>query len=344
VLGYQAFDPEIKIAGVILNKLGGSRHESKLRAVLEHYTDVPVIGAVHKQKELEIIEKHLGLIPSNEDQHAQQKIQSICQIMQQSVNLDQLNNLSQGSFSAPLNYNTEKTVNIKPQQTSPKIKIAIIKDEAFGFYYPSDLEALEQSGAELIPSSALNDKKLPEDIDGIFIGGGFPERHMQKLANNHSYKQHLHQLIEAGLPCYAECGGLMYLSQSINWQNKTEVMTGIINADTIVEENPQGRGLIQFSETELMPWPVLDKESSTSNDNNSDNEKIIAAHEFHYSRLINISKTTKFAYKIHRGTGIDGKHDAIVYKNLLASYAHLQDTKQNPWAKRFISFVKTLKK
>jgi len=344
VLGYQAFDPEIKIAGVILNKLGGSRHESKLRAVLEHYTDVPVIGAVHKQKELEIIEKHLGLIPSNEDQHAQQKIQSICQIMQQSVNLDQLNNLSQGSFSAPLNYNTEKTVNIKPQQTSPKIKIAIIKDEAFGFYYPSDLEALEQSGAELIPSSALNDKKLPEDIDGIFIGGGFPERHMQKLANNHSYKQHLHQLIEAGLPCYAECGGLMYLSQSINWQNKTEVMTGIINADTIVEENPQGRELIQFSETELMPWPVLDKESSTSNDNNSDNEKIIAAHEFHYSRLINISKTTKFAYKIHRGTGIDGKHDAIVYKNLLASYAHLQDTKQNPWAKRFISFVKTLKK
>lgn len=336
VLGYQAFDPAIKIAGIILNKLGGSRHESKLRAVLEHYTDVPVIGAVHKQKELEIVEKHLGLIPGNEDQQAHKKIQSICRVIQQSINLDQLIDLSQYKFSAPKNHNLEGDIIVKKQLSSEKVKIAIIKDEAFGFYYPADLEALEQSGAELISTSALNDDQLPDNIDGIFIGGGFPERHMQKLASNHSYKQHLKQLIESGLPCYAECGGLMYLSRSINWQNKTATMTGVIDADIAVTEKPQGRGLIQFSETELMPWPLVDNEES-------DKGKIIAAHEFHYSTLINISPDTKFAYKIYRGTGIDGKHDAIVYKNLLASYAHLQDTKQNHWTRRFVAFVKSKK-
>jgi cobyrinic acid a,c-diamide synthase len=348
VLGYQAFDPEIKIAGVILNKLGGSRHEGKLRAVLEHYTDVPVIGAVHKENELEIIEKHLGLIPSNEDKLAQKKIQSICQIIQQSVNLEKIVDLSQYSFSisdnsfsiADHSVTNKQLASEQLHPCSNKVRIAIIKDEAFGFYYPADLEALEQSGAELISTSALHDQQLPEDIDGIFIGGGFPERHIQKLANNHTYKQHLQQLIESGTPCYAECGGLMYLSKSITWKDRTEAMTGVIDADTIVSEKPQGRGLIQFSETELMPWPALDNEKN----NISEVEKTIAAHEFHYSKLINIAKATKFAYKIHRGTGIDGKHDAIIYKNLLASYAHLQDTKQNHWAKRFIHFVRSIKK
>ncbi|MFK5893754.1 MAG: cobyrinate a,c-diamide synthase [Pseudomonadota bacterium] len=367
VLGYQAFDPEIKIAGVILNNLGGSRHESKLRAVLEHYTDVPVIGAVHKQKQLEIVEKHLGLIPGNEDQHATQKIQSICHAIKQSVNLEQIIELSKQKFSIPqvnnqydkpatntsskVDINNKQSVSNNPLSCShKKIRIAVIKDQAFGFYYPADLEALKFSGAELIYTSALKDRQLPDDIDGIFIGGGFPERHMQTLANNHLFKQHLFQLIESGIPCYAECGGLMYLSRSIKWQNETVTMTGIIAADVIVTEKPQGRGLIQFSETEMMPWPLIDEEIQTQNSaiesntlkNKAVENKIIAAHEFHYSKLINISKSTRFAYKIHRGTGIDGQHDAIVYKNLLASYAHLQDTRQNHWAKRFIKFVKSV--
>jgi cobyrinic acid a,c-diamide synthase len=363
VLGYQSFDPQINIAGVILNNLGGSRHESKLRMVLEHYTDVPVIGAVHKQEQLKIVEKHLGLIPSNEDQHAKQKIQSICQTVKESVNLEQLINLTKQSFTAPQTSspgnisltNTPSNTVVTSKQcpakkqlsvSQKKVKIAIIKDEAFGFYYPADMEALESSGAELIYTSALNEQKLPDNIDGIFIGGGFPERHMQSLANNHLFKQHLHQLIESGMPCYAECGGLMYLSRSIKWHNEIATMTGIIDADVIVTEKPQGRGLIQFSEMENMPWPSLEEElktGSSSLKNEIMEEKIIAAHEFHYSKLINISNTTQFAYKIHRGTGIDGKHDAIVYKNLLASYAHLQDTRQNHWAKRFIKFVKSIK-
>ncbi|MFK5985099.1 MAG: hydrogenobyrinic acid a,c-diamide synthase (glutamine-hydrolyzing) [Pseudomonadota bacterium] len=338
VLGYQAFDPKIKIAGVILNKLGGSRHESKLRAVLEHYTDVPVIGAVHRQKELEIIEKHLGLIPSNEDQHAKQKIQSICKIIKQSVNLEQLNQLSQQSFSLTIDETPATQPDSNFTASLTKLRIAIIKDEAFGFYYPADLETLEKSGAELVYCSALNDQKLPGNIDGIFIGGGFPERHIQKLSENKSFKQHLQQLIESGLPCYAECGGLMYLSRSISWKEQTAEMAGIIDADVMVTDKPQGRGLIQFTETELMPWPTVDHTSKAEQEN-----KTIAAHEFHYSKLCNISKQTKFAYKIHRGMGIDGKHDAIVYKNLLASYAHLQDTEQNHWAKRFIKFIISIK-
>ncbi len=340
VLGYQAFDPQINIAGVILNNLGGSRHEGKLRAVLEHYTDVPVIGAVHKQKELEIIEKHLGLIPSNEDQHAEDKISSIAKIIKQSINLEQIFQLSQQKFSIPIEKipASQATTSNKNQAIKKIVKIAVIRDEAFGFYYPADLESLVIAGAELIFCNALKDKQLPQNIDGLFIGGGFPERHLAELSKNSSFKEDVYQQINLGLPCYAECGGLMYLSRSISWNKKSAKMTGVIDADIIFTDKPQGRGLIQFSETSEMPWPALPSGTEVEAEN-----KIIAAHEFHYSKLCNISKQTKFAYKIHRGTGIDGEHDAIVYKNLLASYAHLQDSTQNHWTKRFIKFVLSVK-
>jgi cobyrinic acid a,c-diamide synthase len=343
VLGYQAFDPEIKIKGVILNKLGGSRHESKLRAVLEHYTDVPVIGAVHRHKALSIAEKHLGLIPSNEDNQAQQKIKAIADIIKQSVDLDRLIEFGQHKLSASVqdtgSFAVANNAVANKEVTSTKINIAIFKDKAFGFYYQADMEALEDAGATLIYCNALEDELLPDDIDGLFIGGGFPERYMQALSQNSAFKTDLKQKIESGMPCYAECGGLMYLSRSITWNNKKEEMVGIIEADVKMSEKPQGRGLIQFSENKNMLWPALDKEEI---DLKPVKNHIIAAHEFHYSKLVNIAKNVKFAYDISRGTGIDGKHDAIVYKNLLASYAHLQDSKQNHWAKRFVQFIKQL--
>ena len=209
--------------------------------------------------------------------------------------------------------------------------MAYINDSAFGFYYPGDLEALENAGAELIEVNSLIDKQLPDNIDGLFIGGGFPEESLERLHSNLSFRTALHQAIENGLPTYAECGGLMYLCRHIIRHEKKQAMVGIIPADAKMEETPQGRGLIRFSETSAMPWPAASRQK--------DKENIISAHEFHYSHIINITEPLNYAYKIHRGSGIDGKHDGIVYKNLLACYAHLHDTKQNHWAKRFINFI-----
>ncbi|MCW8930380.1 MAG: hydrogenobyrinic acid a,c-diamide synthase (glutamine-hydrolyzing) [Gammaproteobacteria bacterium] len=332
ILGYQDFDPGINIAGVILNQLGGSRHESKLRSVIEHYTDVSVLGAVHKDKRLEIVERHLGLMPSNEDGEAQKKISDIGSIISSQVDLDKIIEISHLHSPKHLKSSLKTIPNTQPIKA--QIQLAYINDSAFGFYYPGDLEALEAAGAELIEVNSLVDKQLPDNIDGLFIGGGFPEERLKELNANQSFRQSVNNAIENGLPTYAECGGLMYLCRSIlsNQEHEEEQqvdMVGVIPADAKMEENPQGRGLIRFSETSSMPWPT-DAETVDGS---------ISAHEFHYSHLINISEPLNFAYKIHRGSGIDGQHDGIVYKNLLACYAHLQDTNQNHWAKRFIQFI-----
>lgn len=324
ILGYQAFDPEINIAGVILNQLGGSRHESKLRRVIEHYTDVPVVGAVHRQSQLNIQERHLGLIPSNELASVEDQIKTMGNTIAEQVNLEQLQTIAQ-NFPLP-DYHAP----VRKEPAKKDVRIGIAQDAAFGFYYPDDLEAFGKAGAELISINMLEDELLPE-IDGLFIGGGFPEIQMQALESNTSLRANIKSAIESGLPVYAECGGLMYLTRSLSWQNTTCEMVGAIPADTVMHDRPQGRGLVILSENSRLPWPGK-ADSAT-----------IKAHEFHYSSLENIDSDIQYAYDVKRGFGIDGKHDGIVLNNIFACYAHLRDVKQNHWVKRFIEYVRDLK-
>lgn len=322
ILGYQAFDKAVNIAGVILNQLGGHRHEQKLRAVIEHYTDVTVVGAVHHDKRMEIIERHLGLMPSNESTTAIEKIRQLGDAIAEQVDLDQLLAFARTAPSLP----EISSESVHPAKAD--VRIGIARDAAFGFYYPGDLEALEQAGAELVFIDTTTEHKLPP-VDGLFIGGGFPETQMQLLEHNQGMRNSIHQAIENGLPCYAECGGLMYLARSISWKGHKHQMVGIIPADVVMHERPQGRGYIRLQATEQLPWPV-----------NADPTQVICGHEFHYSALENLSGALEFAFDVRRGTGIDGKHDGIVYKNLLANYAHLRNTRQSPWVHGFVEFVR----
>ncbi|MCW8853512.1 MAG: hydrogenobyrinic acid a,c-diamide synthase (glutamine-hydrolyzing) [Gammaproteobacteria bacterium] len=326
ILGYQAFDPDIQIAGVILNQLGGSRHESKLRSVIEHYTDISVVGAVYRNTNLSIDERHLGLIPSNEDQSAENKISQIRDIIKDQIDLELITGIARQA--QPITGHSQPVL----PSINKDLRIGIVKNAAFGFYYPGDLQALEQAGAELITIDTINDQRLPE-IDGLFIGGGFPETRMDELEANTHMRQSIKSAIDNGLPAYAECGGLMYLSRSLKWKNKTASMAGVIQADTVMHETPQGRGYIRLEESPQHPW------ASQVHDN-----KEIAGHEFHYSALENIDPSLNFAYRILRGSGIDGQHDGIIYKNLLACYAHLRDTRANHWAARFVEFIRQCKK
>jgi len=326
ILGYQSFDPNIQIAGVILNQLGGSRHESKLRAVIEHYTDVPVLGAVHHDKELGILERHLGLIPSNEATEAKTKIDAIGARIASSVDLDRLVTIAKSVRPMPA---VAKPA-IPHLQDIQAIRIGIARDAAFGFYYPGDLEALHEAGAELVPFDTLNDKNLPS-VDALMIGGGFPEMFMQQLQANVSLRQDIHRSIEAGMPAYAECGGLMYLSRRITWKGETCEMAGVIQGDVVMHERPQGRGYVVLRENSKALWPSIQKTASAFD---------LHAHEFHYSRLVNLPPDTVYAYDVQRGYGIDGKHDGIVYKNLFACYAHQRDLGNNHWASRFVAFIR----
>ncbi|HSQ04523.1 MAG TPA: cobyrinate a,c-diamide synthase, partial [Burkholderiales bacterium] len=321
VLGYQAFDRNLRIAGVILNRVGGARHESKLRAALEHYTDIPVVGVLNEDNRLTLVERHLGLMPSNEHGAARACVDRIAGVITESVDLSRLLEVTRGG---PLPALPEPPVAVP----GPAIRIAIARDRAFAFYYPDDLEALARAGAELTFFDTITDRTLPE-ADALFIGGGFPECAMQELAGNMPLLDAIRHAIEGGMPAYAECGGLMYLARSLTWHGLTYRMAGVIAADVVMHEKPVGRGYVRLTETDAHPWRATPGGHAE-----------IRAHEFHYSSLEKLDPRTVFAYRVTRGYGVNGTHDGIVHRNLLASYSHLRSVGVYDWAERFVAFAR----
>lgn len=326
ILGYQAFDPSIRIAGVILNKLGGSRHESKLRAVIEHYTDVQVIGAIQDNPDLSVVERHLGLIPSNEAEDAKKRVFSIGRLIADQVNLDSLVAVADSALPAVMS-----TVLVPPGTTRPPVRIAIARDRAFGFYYADDLSGLVEAGAELLPFDSLKDSQLPA-CDGLFIGGGFPESFAGELSANVSLRADIRRAIENGLPTYAECGGLMYLARSLAVADRTYPMVGVVPGDVVMHRRPVGRGYVHLTQTGDSPWGPCHCASG-----------VVKAHEFHYSSIENLPSDLKYAWHVERGHGVDGKRDGILVHNLLASYCHLRMAGGCSWTDRFVAFIRQRK-
>jgi len=324
--GYLDFDPEVNIGGVILNKVGGSRHESKLRAALERYTDIEVLGAVGRNQALEIPERHLGLVPANESRNADEKIARLSTAISDGVDIDRVFEIARTADA------TIPVATARPTAKNYDVRIAIARDAAFNFYYQDDLEAFAEAGAELVPFDTLSDDTLPK-ADGLFVGGGFPETHLPALAENRSLREDIRQQLADGMPAYAECGGLMYLSQNIRWQNEAFDMVGTVPGDITVEKRPQGRGYVVLQETGQGLWPA-----TTELPNDSGGR--IAAHEFHYARLDLQSSTPDYAYDVIRGEGIDGHHDGLIIGNLVAGFVHQRNTSSNPWVDRFVAFVR----
>jgi cobyrinic acid a,c-diamide synthase len=321
ILGYQAFDRDIRIAGVIFNNLGGSRHESKLRAVIEHYTDVEVIGAVQHDTSMQIAERHLGLVPANEQEAARTRIQHVGERVAAQVNLDRLLAIAD---SAP---GLEIPPAAEAATPAERVRIGIAHDQAFGFYYSEDLDSLRTANVELVELDTLHAQTLP-DVDGLIIGGGFPEMFMTELEANTSLRSQIRGAIEAGLPTYAECGGLMYLSKSLNWQGQTRQMVGVVPGDTVMHERPVGRGYARLQPTGDDLWQET---------------ALIPAHEFHYSSLENLPADSIYAYQVKRGHGIDGQHDGYQQHNLLAAYVHRRGTGAQGWIAPFLTQVRAHK-
>ena len=335
--GYLSFDQEVDIRGVILNKVGGMRHEAKLRAALERYTDAEVLGALGRDASLEIPERHLGLIPANEvagpdsgsgGVAADQMIRRLAEAVADGVNLDRIVDVARAA-----GLREEPVASAKAEKgAQADVRIAIARDAAFGFYYPDDLEAFAAAGAELVPFDALSDARLPP-ADGLFIGGGFPETQLAALSANSELLQDIRQALAAGMPAYAECGGLMYLARSIRWRGEQRDMVGAVPADVVVGDRPQGRGYMLLEETPMVPWPPECASSGNA-------DRRIPAHEFHYARLENLPGNLDYAWRVARGAGIDGVHDGIVIGNLLAGFAHHRNTGADPWVERFVGFVR----
>jgi cobyrinic acid a,c-diamide synthase len=322
ILGYQAFDPDIRIAGVILNNLGGSRHESKLRAVIEHYTDVEVIGAVQQDPAMQIAERHLGLVPANEQQAAQSSIQQVGERVAAQVDLDRLLAIADSAPERPV-----ASVQDEAISSVERVRIGIAHDQAFGFYYSEDLDTLRASNVDLVRLDTLHDPVLPH-VDGLIIGGGFPEMFMTALKANAPLRASIRHAIESGLPTYAECGGLMYLSRNLAWKGRTCEMVGVVPGDTVMHERPVGRGYARLQPTGDDRWQETES---------------IPAHEFHYSSLENLPAGSIYAYEVKRGHGIDGRNDGFQIHNLLAGYVHRRGTGKQGWITPFLKQVRAHK-
>jgi cobyrinic acid a,c-diamide synthase len=320
----------LHIAGVILNKVGGGRHEANLRRVVEHYTDIPVVGLVPRMDAIGIEERHLGLIPSNEAGAVDATIERIRAVVADHIDMERIESIA-ARVPMPDPGPAADGLPGSAQIQRRLVRIGIARDEAFGFYYPDDLVALERAGAELVPFSPVRDPALPE-VDALFIGGGFPECRMQELEANASMRAAVADFIAVGGPAYAECGGLMYLSDRLHWGERSCRMCGVLGRDVVMHERPQGRGYVRLRETDRFPWPAP---RSGSGD--------ILAHEFHHSAFIEPNPRWIYAYEVLRGSGIDGRHDGVVHNNLLASYSHLRNVGGVDWTTRFVDCVRSLR-
>ncbi|MGQ9920606.1 MAG: cobyrinate a,c-diamide synthase [Desulfobacca sp.] len=316
VLGCQKFDPDVDLRGVILNQIARPRHEGLLRATIEQYCGIPVLGAVPRLKCAVFPERHMGLVPPPEHAAARQAIATAQNLVEKYLDLDRLWQIAQTAPLLPVPERQSPTATASPGQP---VVIGIIRDAAFQFYYPENFEALTAAGARLVEINALADRALPEDIDALYIGGGFPETNAEALAKNEAFRQSLNKAVEAGLPVYAECGGLMYLGRHLILREQSFPMVGALPFSVLLEKKPQGHGYTVITVDQANPYFAV---GST-----------IRGHEFHYSRIIPEDQANlNLVFRLERGHGITGQRDGICYKNVLATYSHLHALGTPSWA------------
>jgi cobyrinic acid a,c-diamide synthase len=315
--GYQHFEENTQIAGVIFNNVAGARHLGKLTIAIENHCHIPVLGAIPKSNRLAITERHLGLVPSMEDVKAASILETISEVTESHLDLDGL--MAVARSASPLDVSLPPVAGAE----TAICRIGVIRDKAFSFYYPENLEALEARGAEIIFLDSLSDQRLPR-LDGLYIGGGFPELYAAELQANVSFRAAVADAVENGLPVYAECGGLMYLCRTISWQGRSYEMVGAILADVELTGRPQGHGYVQVEATADNPlFPA---------------GQMIRGHEFHHSKLLPLAELTA-GYKMHRGRGIDGKIDGVCHRNMLGAYTHVHALGAATWAGRFVGLA-----
>ncbi|HVO68114.1 MAG TPA: cobyrinate a,c-diamide synthase [Syntrophales bacterium] len=321
VLGCQLFDPEVEIRGVILNRVTGNRHTTVVRKAVKDYCDIPVLGTVPRMTDFPFSERHLGLIPPQEHDRICQALDKAANIAEDYLDVEGLIEIAENArlwedVSLPNGFHTCETAN-------DQVTIAVIRDRAFQFYYPENVEALAACGAKVIEVSAISEEKLPS-VDALYIGGGFPETQAGTLAKNEAFRRSVREAAEQGLPIYAECGGFIYLGESLTVGDKHYPMVGFLPVTFSMEERPQGHGYAVLGVEDENPFLPVGTE--------------IRGHEFHYSRIVTWKEGGGYpAFRVKRGIGIDGKRDGLCRKNVLAGFIHLHVLGTPQWAEGLVS-------
>jgi len=323
LLGCQQMGQGITISGVILNRIGSSRHQSIVSQAVEQYTDIKVLGAIPRLRHDIFPQRHIGITPCPEFDGAEAAVKSLAQMI--ATNTDLAAILAQGAPIAP-----PPATDIYSQWQNPTttaVRIGVIKDAAFQFYYPENLQALELCGASLVEINALTARELPK-VDGLYIGGGFPENSVQALSANTSFRQSLKQRIEHGLPVYAECGGLLYLGRAMEVAGISYPLADIFPVTFRMEKRPQAHGYTILTANGKNPVYPAGTE--------------IKGHEFRYSKVVDWQECEQhgLAFGMQRGTGFAANGDGLVYKNVLALYTHIHALATPEWATLFVELVR----
>ncbi len=331
VAGCVQFDPGLRIAGVVLNHVAGSRHERIVRDSVTRYCGIPVLGALPKLRRQIFTERHMGLVPTYEHQWAQDAVAAIAELAEKHLDLTAISEMigfrgteRTGRFSLP----SDET-DVAAGKASPPLvagdrpRIGVLRDSAFQFYYPENLDALVQAGAELVVTSPLFEDNLPE-VDALYIGGGFPETHAARLAKNVTYREQLRQLADEGLPIYAECGGLMYLGRELVLEEGTFPMAGVLPVSFGFSKRPQGHGYTIVQVDQANPFYEIGQ--------------FLRGHEFHYSSVRESAEACgPTVFKMERGSGLIPGRDALCRNNVLATYTHIHALGTPQWAPALVA-------
>jgi len=328
ILGCQAMDPDVPLAGVVLNRVAGSRHESVLRQAIEGICDLPVLGALPKLPEDLFPERHLGLIPPQETQKVQDPLARVADMAERYLDLAGIlevarkaENLEVPPERPRIRVELGKQGKGESKGNGTPPRIGVFVDEAFQFYYPENLDALTTAGGEVVEISPLSDVRLPS-VDALYLGGGFPETLAAGLSGNNPFLDSIRTLTGEGLPIYAECGGAVYLGRSLQYGGKRFEMAGVLPVDYGFQAKPRGHGYTVLETIGENPFFEVGE--------------TLRGHEFHYTYLLSPealeAQDLIFAFRVHRGYGFDGRFDGLVRGNVLASYTHIHALGVETWA------------
>jgi cobyrinic acid a,c-diamide synthase len=320
LLGCLHFDADLSIQGVVLNRVAGSRHERILRSSIEHHCGVPVIGAIPAM-DSQFPERHMGLVPMLEHDWAAGSVDAVSRVVKECLDLDRLEAIAHQAL--PIEAPEYPSFDGLEVAHIERPRVGIIKDSAFQFYYPENIEALTLEGAEIVFLSPLAQEHLA-DLDALYIGGGFPETHARILAENTGFRSELKHLAEEGLPIYAECGGLMYLGNEIVLEEASYPMAGVLPVVFGLSQKPKGHGYTIVTVDGKNPFYPEGME--------------IRGHEFHYSWVASFEETAdcRLVFSMKRGTGFLNHRDGVCYKNVLATYTHIHASGTPEWARAMV--------
>jgi cobyrinic acid a,c-diamide synthase len=311
VLGCRMMDPELRIAGVVLNRIAGERHAAVAREAIEAVCGIPVLGALPRTDGNLLPDRHLGLIAPQECAGIAELEREIVEFAEGRLDIEAILKIAAGVPAPAL------PAAIGEARGGERVRIGYVNDAAFSFYYPENLEALESAGAELVRISSLLPNALPHGLHALYIGGGFPEAHGAVLVANTELLGSIRTAAAAGLPIWAECGGLMALSRAIRWRGDRWAMAGVLPFEVEVLARPQGHGYTSLQVDRPNAFLPVGAE--------------LRGHEFHYSRIAE-GERPETACAVLRGAGCHGGRDGVIVGNVWAGYTHLHATGTPEWA------------